>query len=257
VEESNTVCIKDTVSIISLSGTINLSGADAITGDLVALDNSAVQVAPSVHISGSVYLDSGASFHQIGSEMSTGRVVQKDISNDQALITDFMTSLTSLTPTQSFDTISLSTTIQSTGALNVISIQELTLYGDQKLTLSGGASDIFILNVSGNLSTGGNSGIFLAGGLKPVNVIINNLGSGADVLIGGSDEINGTIFAYNRAINLGGADTIRGALVAGNGVNVGGSNGVWTPQGFCGMTTPAAGPSHSCTDLVCPTGSFN
>ncbi len=145
----------------------------------------------------------------------------------------------------------------------MISIQELTLYGGQKLTLNGGASDIFILNVSRNLSTGGNSGIFLSGGLKPKNVIINNLGSGADVLIGGSDEINGTIFAYNRGINLAGADTIHGALVAGNGVNVGGSNGVWSPQGFCGVSLPVPGSSPSasvkppCTDLVCLRGPFN
>jgi hypothetical protein len=259
LDQPNSVCIKDSISLIALAGTINIGGSDTISGDIVALDNSSVQIGGSVHINGTVYLDSGAQAHQGGADTITGNIVQSDVSTDQALITDFITSLTSLTATQSFDEINLNTTIESTGALNVISINDLALYGSQRLTLNGGASDIFILNVSGNVSTGGSSGIFLSGGLKPVNVIINNLGSGADVQIGGSDEVNGTIIAYNRGINVGGSDTIRGALVAGNGINIGGSNGVWSPQGFCGVTAPAPGPTPSpspspCADLVCPTG---
>ncbi len=110
VGESNTICMKDTVSIVSLSGAINVNGAETITGDVVALDNSSVQIGSSVHIFGSVYLDLGASAHDSASEAVTGGVLQKDISNDQVLLTDFMTSLTSLNPTQSFDTISLTTT---------------------------------------------------------------------------------------------------------------------------------------------------
>jgi choice-of-anchor A domain-containing protein len=256
--QTNTVCLKDTISILSLAGTVNLAGADQIVGDVVALDNSTVQIGKDVHLHGALYLDSGAQSNEGNSMMITGGTIQGDLSDSQSRITEFIMSLSSLSATQEFEAIATDKTITSTGHLNVIAVNELTLNGGQKLTLKGAPSDIFILNVSGNFSTGGRGGIILAGGLGPPNVIINSSGSGSDVQIGGSDEINGTVIAYNRAIVLGGGDTIRGALIAGNGITVGGSNGVWRPEGFCGVTP--VGPSVSsgpvCADLVCATGAF-
>jgi hypothetical protein len=226
------VCLKDSISIIALAGTIKMAASDRLEGDVVALDNSVVQIAGDAHIDGTLYLDAGAQSEGDASAVAGG-TVQGDISESQALIIDFITSLTSLSPTQEYDHISSDKTLQSTGRLNVVAINDFALSAGQKLTLHGEASDIFILNIGGNVSIGDRSGIVLAGGLMPTNVIINNLGSGRDIQIGVSDEIDGTVIAYNRGINVGGNDTIRGTLIAGDGVAMNGGNSSWSPQGFC------------------------
>ena len=142
--------------------------------------------------------------------------------------------------------------------MNVIAIQNIELSGAQEITLEGAATDIFVLNVAGNISTGGGaSGIYLSGGLVPKNVIINAVGAGSGISIAGADIINGTLIGQDRSINLGGANIINGAVV-GNGISVGGANVVMSPQGFCGVTTPpnpTPSPSPSSTSAPSPSPS--
>jgi choice-of-anchor A domain-containing protein len=106
-----------------------------------------------------------------------------------------------LPPTQTFTSINRATTVNGNGGLNVIAING-NLRGS--LTLRGAASDVFVVNVSGNASLTGGATLKLAGGVTADHVLYNFTGNGGSVtlLVGGT--ISGTILAPHEDVTLDG-----------------------------------------------------
>ncbi|HEY2895486.1 MAG TPA: hypothetical protein VGJ16_14780, partial [Pirellulales bacterium] len=70
------------------------------------------------------------------------------------------------------------------------------------LTITGGPTDTFVLNTSGNFSFA-KSFIKLSGGITPDNVLFNITGTGTTVTVSGSESIFfGTVLAVNRSITI-------------------------------------------------------
>lgn len=131
-------------------------------------------------ITGTLYYDSTVggtnTFDQLQNKPTTQlvstSVTQQALSEAQ----NFAAYAEGLSPTQTFGSITGTTTISSTGSLNVISVDSLS---NPKLTISGGADDLFIFNVAGKYST--NQVMTLAGGVTPGHILFNFLGSSGAV----------------------------------------------------------------------------
>jgi len=108
--------------------------------------------------------------------------------------------------TQSFSSIRENRTITGNGGLNVVCVQNIELV-NRTLVLSGGASDLFVLNLRGRLALAG-SGKIVTQGVPKENVLLNVIGSGTDVVLlangGGasccSSRIDGTLLAPSRRV---------------------------------------------------------
>ena len=105
-----------------------------------------------------------------------------------------------LPATQTFGTgISNATTINGNGGTNVMDVAGINLTNGA-LTLNGSASDVFIVNVTGDL-TSSNSNIAISGGVTPNNVLINVSGS-VTITGGGPNNFYGTILDPNWPVNV-------------------------------------------------------
>lgn len=99
----------------------------------------------------------------------------------------------SLSPTQTFGAITGAKTITGGAGLNVI---DVTSIHNAPLTLSGPASAIFVINVSGEFQT--NKAMTLAGGVLASNVLFNFTGTSGQVLsTSGGNKLDGTFLATN------------------------------------------------------------
>ena len=85
-----------------------------------------------------------------------------------------------LTPTQTLGMIAHSTTVTGDGGLNVIAINGNIR---NSLILSGTSSDIFIVNVTGNVDLSGNETLGLSGGVTADHVLYNFTGHGGSINI--------------------------------------------------------------------------
>jgi hypothetical protein len=115
-----------------------------------------------------------------------------------------------LTATQTFGTINRPTTITGNGGLNVIAIK-----GDinNGLTLKGTASDVFVVNVSGDAALHGKATLGLSGGVTPDHVLYNFTGNRGRVDIDTSAGVSGTLLAPHESVSLGA--TLNGEVIAG------------------------------------------
>jgi len=116
------------------------------------------------------------------------------------------------------NTINTTRTITGNGGLNVINVGSIVLV-KKVLTLSGGANDVFIINVSGDCSIG-SAQVVLAGGLKASRVLWNFLGTGTTV--NGYKDItyvSGTFLVPFRDFTLDVAH-LNGAVVGGGNVRI-------------------------------------
>ena len=123
--------------------------------------------------------------------------------------------------------------IVGNGGLNVIQVSNIDLQGSNSLTLTGGANDTFVFNVSGRFRVGGSFALNLEGGIKPGSVLFNVIGDGQDVLVTGSSSLRGTILAPRRSVTLEGSSLLQGAIVAGGDINLQGSVGAFKQATLC------------------------
>jgi choice-of-anchor A domain-containing protein len=117
-------------------------------------------------------------------------------------------------------TINGTRTISSTpgsDVLNVLNLSSINLGGNNVLTLSGNATDQFVLNVRGDITL--NSGkIELSGGLTPQDVVINDIGSNSIHTSGGlgnESVITGLLLAPTASIGFS-PGLINGEVIAGS-----------------------------------------
>ena len=143
-----------------------------------------------------------------------------------------------LAATQSFGTLSGTSTISSTTSLNVINI---TKFQNDILTINGSANDYFVFNISDTMSE--NKPMTLSGGVKASHILFNFTGTSGNVFsTAGGGVLYGTYLATRggefAADNL----TLTGALIntGGNVQYVSGAD--TTFAGFTVVTTPVPEP---------------
>jgi hypothetical protein len=133
------------------------------------------------------------------------------------------------------------TTLLGNGGTNVIDFTGSSYNLNGTITLSGGANDVFYINVFSNMSL---TGLLLTGGVTASNVFLNIVnGQNAQV----SGTINGTVLAFNSqnqqatAVAITNA-TIYGDVVAGDLNNMGNSTivGIAAAQSSVAMAPEAS-----------------
>jgi len=160
--------------LLGLTGSIsNLSSGPLVFNGGIGVDSGASLAASGGgRINGTVFADPGATVNTSGVTVTGGTTTQSMSSAQNAAIAA-STFFDSLTPTQSFSTISSSTTITGNGGVNVINIGSggINLSGGA-LTISGGSNDIFVFQVNGASSVQGGAQIVL-NGVSPNQVLFD------------------------------------------------------------------------------------
>jgi hypothetical protein len=122
-------------------------------------------------------------------------------------------------PNQTLGTITASTTISATvPGRNVVNVTGINLGNNTTLTLSGSATQSFVINVTGT-SQVTLSNVILVGGLTANNVIFNVL-NGDTVTDPNPDMVNGIIMDINGSIMITNKDTINGELISGKQISL-------------------------------------
>ena len=143
----------------------------------------------------------------------------------------------SLTPTQTFTTITSATTITGVAGLNVINVGSIQ---NAALILSGPANAFFVINVTGSIQT--NQSMTLSGGLLASNVLWNLTGTSGNILqTSGGDVLVGTFLATDGGQFQFSELQLNGELIDtdGNVQFVSGSQ-IGTAEGF---TVPSPSPT--------------
>ena len=123
------------------------------------------------------------------------------------------------TRTATFATSNTGGTINSTGPVTVVCVKDINLGGGKTLTLSGSASDIFVVNITGSISMGGGNRI-RASGLPPSNVLYNVIGAGQNIVIGGASVVDGALLTIGRNLDLS-AGFVNGSVTSKGNINIG------------------------------------
>lgn len=203
--------------VLGLSGaTINLSsGPLRINGNVGIGQNGTFNFSGGGQVSGVLDADPTATVNISGGGTTVaGGVVRMSMAGIQNAALAEATSAASLTPTQTFSSITSPETITGDGGLNVLSVsQDIHLSGGN-LVLSGGPSDTFIFNISGTMELSGGSDIELSGGLQASQVLFNFLGTGSQVQTSGNADTAGIFLAPDRVININGGTHI-GEFISG------------------------------------------
>jgi len=169
--------------------------------------------APSL-VNGNYFYDTTATAPTLDAPgVVTGSVTQTSLTqaNNDALAA-YNTAL-GFAPTQTFGTISTATTINGNGGLNVIDINgNINLSDSNNLSLNGGPSDFFILNVTGGVTLDGSAQITGTGGVTASSLLINVIGTGNSLTSHVGNVINGTLLAPYRSLTFHSAN---GAILAG------------------------------------------
>lgn len=188
-------------------GTFNYSGGGTISGELVAGSNATLSITGGDNIqSGTV-----APYSQMSQVVSDA---QSAASTYQGLSAD-----------HTYGSITGSTTLNGNGGLEVIDINGgINLGSGQSLTISGNASDSFVINVTGGIDLS-QADITLCG-VSADQVVFNLIGTGdadhsGNVMqtTGGSDT-SGIFLAENGAIDIQGG-THASEFIAGGALDVG------------------------------------
>jgi hypothetical protein len=158
---------------IGQSGNFNFSGGGEVCGTLDA-DNTA-----QVNISG-------------GGTTITCGIVRMSMSSIQNAALAASNAAASLTPTQTFNSITSSQTIVGNGGQNVILVTQLIHLSGGNLIISGGSSDTFIFNVTQGLQLDGGANIVLQG-VPATNVLFNFPGSGDQIQTSGNAQTAGIL----------------------------------------------------------------
>jgi choice-of-anchor A domain-containing protein len=119
-----------------------------------------------------------------------------------------------LLATQTFGSITSSTTIVGNGGLNVIQINGNVNLTSANLLFHGTPSDIFVVNISGSMALTGSGFVSPSGGVYDTRVLLNFTGPGT-LTASGTPTVNATILAPNQAANFSGTF---GSIYAGGGL---------------------------------------
>jgi choice-of-anchor A domain-containing protein len=203
----------------ALSGPGTTEGNVGYDGSHIVQLNSS-NGTPSIAINGNLDFTSPYSVNNPTQVSGTIAITPNALNADWADAVDASALFAALVPTLSAGgSINGTTTINSAGPgdTNVVDFSDIKLGNGQTLTLNGGPTDQFIINVSGKIKL--NSGqILLAGGLTPSDVVINVTSSGNSVSASGGltneSVIEGILLAPNSSVAFSPA-LVDGELIAG------------------------------------------
>jgi len=192
-------------SVLGINGAItNLSsGPLRINGNVGEGDNSQLNFSGGGQIIGEVDYASSATLNTGGNTISGG-THQTNFSPIEQSVQNLVNYANSLSPTQTFSSITSPMTLVGDGGQNVISITNDIHLSGGNLTLSGSASDVFIFQIKGTMELSGNTDIILTGGLTPNNVVWDFIGSGSQFQTSGQSDTAGIFLAPQRVINING-----------------------------------------------------
>src|SRR5438445_4051650 len=176
-------------------------GPGGIDGDVCIGPNGSLAIAEAQFVTGNVRLASAATLRKTGPGSIGGVLRDQDLDEE---ITDAMSAArdaAALPCTQMSASLNTSQVIVGAGGQNVLCVGDVILNGGQFVTLSGGASDTFVVNVTGRFALTGGSKI-VASGVPPSAVLYNIIGTGSAVALNGRARIDGTIVAVERHIAL-------------------------------------------------------
>jgi hypothetical protein len=148
-----------------------------------------------------------------------------------------------MSPTQTFvggiNATNSAQTITGNGGTNVIYINGNLNLNGATLTLTGTASDVFIVVVSGNLSiSGNNAGLLVSGGVTSSQVLYVFDGkSGSITTHNNKENVFGTILAPNYSLNLQGT-SFNGAIISGGKMQFNGAVVNYSPFNAPAPTAP-------------------
>jgi hypothetical protein len=112
----------------------------------------------------------------------------QDLSAEIAPTLAAASELAALPCTQTFATLKTSTTIGRTGGQNVICVGDVMLSGSSTVVLSGGATDTFVVNISGKLKLTDSARI-VASGVPPNAIIYDLVGTGQQVVLSSRTQL--------------------------------------------------------------------
>jgi choice-of-anchor A domain-containing protein len=241
---------------------LDMSGPNngGIQGDVCIGQNAKLTMSGSQVIYGSAYLGSGATSSIGGSNKITDGIYKADLSAYASAAISASGYYAGLGCTQSLGDLKKATTITGKGGLNVICVNKIELSGGKQVTLTGGDSDTFVVNVLGKLALSGCSGLRV-GGTKPGKVLYNVVNGGEDVALSGGGNcsvIEGTVLAPGRKIKLS-PGLVYGQVISQNDISLSGGasvrcKAISTPIGptLRAFTNADTGPDHL-TSVIVPT----
>jgi uncharacterized repeat protein (TIGR01451 family) len=211
--------------VLGLRGTaINNSLVTIHGNEGVSQNGSLTNMAPST-VTGNVY--EYASGQYSGPGTVGGSIIASPtlLAQNDADALNASAAAKGLAATQTFSTISSPTTVMGNGSLNVIAINgNITA----SLILKGTANDVFIVNVTGTVTLGGNSELGIGGSVTPNHVLYNFTGSSGTITSHVGNMFYGTLLGPSYSFNLDGSfigEIIGGgssiALLSGATVNAG------------------------------------
>src|SRR5213078_915073 len=209
-------------------GKVDITGpAGGIDGDICIADSGKLSITGSEFVTGNIRLSAGATFSKSGSGTVGGVLQTQNLSQQVTDALAAAAAATALPCTQTIGNLSSVQTIVGNGGLNVICVTNVTLSGGKKVFLMGGASDQFVVNVTGNWALSGGSQIRVAGGVQPNAVLYNIIGTGGQVAFSGGGGgtgcckaiVDGTLLAPNRKIALS-PGLVNGQVISGLDISI-------------------------------------
>ena len=202
-------------------GNISLSGSATIHGDLYWRTPGTLKLSGNAQITGMRHHDSASD-----AILDNGVLEANATSTHAASFTSssFYASLTNIT-----SSMTLTAQHDRPGNSTVLNLNSIVLGNQSTLTLSGTATDVFILNVSNQFSLTSQSKIVLTGGLSWDDVLFNIKGNGSDVTLDGQSTLNGILMANQRTVSLTGGSLVAGEVIA-NKIKLSGSSRIVNPS---------------------------
>jgi hypothetical protein len=225
----------------------------------VGLGPAGIQNFSDGFIGGTFTVDTTANNAKSNNVVIVGGTLSADLSGavGDARAASFAAS--ALAPTQTFGAVKDALTIVGNGGVNVIAIESISYSGaTDKLTLDGGASDVFIVNVSGSVKLSHKlSSIQVGGGVSESHVLFNLTAAHDPLTISGNATIAGTYLAPNGGVRLSPAVVIGGVIGGGDTsltsaarvecVPFAGGTTCVPPGGECQVSADCCDPSNICT----------
>ncbi|HCM39099.1 MAG TPA: hypothetical protein DIS93_03935 [Bdellovibrionales bacterium] len=227
----NIGCMPSPAAIVAFSNaSVVMQGNSDLHGSIVIFEKTRLTVGGNAQVNGPVYYDPASSI-VVG--VPSSQLFQVDNTIEREIL-NYINGLSLLKPTQEISGITGSKTIMGNGKLNVISIPgDLHLSATQQLVLDGTASDVFVINISGEIRVTGHASIALANGVQAKNVVFNAIGAGKAIQLAGGGKISGTFVGLLRGASIGGSGVLNGSIYSSNSISIKGSGQAWNPVVFC------------------------
>lgn len=209
-----------TFGLLGLEGVkISMSHArSGVTGD-VGLGPGGVQNFSNGFITGTFFVDPTADNNKGNNVVIGGGTVVQDLTGPVSDALAAAAQAGALVPTQTFGVIDQALTIVGNGGLNVIAVEGIQFSSaTDKLTLEGGASDVFVIQVAGSVKLSHKlSAIQVSGALSESRVLFYLPGGGTPLSLSGGAKVVGTFLVPNGKVTLS-PGTVTGAVIAGGDV---------------------------------------